>query len=231
MLCSACYEGVCDALQAVLWLLSFLLCCSLYCLLWTPLQPLLQAMSATPVTFHYLLQAILVALETPRSHRGLQALAKHSKPLAAALLGFLDGTVYVQHTQGKAPERESAQDTAATSLQAALGSFGQHASATRLNASDRLDGQTNTVSQPQQQQQQVAAQVASISTAHRCLESMLAREAVFSLPAAVVAQALHSPAVVFSTVPTSMSSGNNIHYIDPPSSIEFTTVLKSSTTR
>ena len=39
--------------------------------------------------FFLLIQAALVALETPRSLRGLGALARHSRPLAPALLTFI----------------------------------------------------------------------------------------------------------------------------------------------
>lgn len=180
---------------------------------------------------HALLQAILLALETPRSHRGLQALAKHSKPLAAALLGFLSSTARAQHIQDKSFGTATAQGTAGMSampLQAALSSFGRHALPTLKTASDSLEMQTDILLQQQQQQEHVAAQVASISTAHRCLESMLAREAVFSLPAAAIAQALHSPAAVFNTG-ASMSSGKCTQCTAAQSCIGFTTVIVNTT--
>ena len=52
---------------------------------------------------------------------------------------------------------------------------------------------------------------AAVSTAHRCLESMLARDNIFTLPPSQVAQTLASPALVFSSAigiaPLKPSSG------------------------
>lgn len=64
--------------------------------------------------------------------------------------------------------------------------------------------------QQQQQQQRVPSDslhlAAAVATAHRCLESILAREGVFTLPPNQVAQALFSPALVFTAASTSNSA-------------------------
>lgn len=120
-----------------------------------------------------LLQAILVALETPRSQRGLQALARHSNTLTSALLAFLDCTMQAHHAQGS--RAKSVGQTAAVSvtpLQAALDSFHRHQAESIVPASDSTAGQTDTLSQQQQQQQQQFDRLRSASLPQLRQESL-----------------------------------------------------------
>lgn len=178
-----------------------------------------------------LLQTILVALETPRSHRGLQALARHRNALTSAVVAFLDCTMPPHRGQASGVTKiGQTAPVSVTPLQAALNSFHRYQAESSVpGASDSTAGQTDTLSQ-QQQQQLAVAKAASISTAHRCLESMLAREAVFTLPAAAIAQALHSPAVVFTAALTcgTMSSGNCRPYTAPGTCSTATPALGST---
>ena len=192
-----------------------------------------------------LLQALLVALETPRSPRGLHLLARHSQDVVSALLLFIIAAADIfspsasamisaassRHTTQQPVVRtagdqtrpgdhlhglQSAAAAAAASLRSnvsamnalqplLLGHVQDKASAVPV---ETLKSQPPSTSWSAQEKSTKALQgqlssedslfsAAAVATAHRCLESVLARESVFTLPPSQVAQALFSPAVVF----------------------------------
>ena len=193
-----------------------------------------------------LLQALLVALETPRSPRGLHLLARHSQDVVSALLLFItaaadlsshsaspmtsaDSSCHrpqqpVTHSAGDETRpgdhhngsRSAAAAATAASLQSSvsamnalqqllLGHVQDKASmafmgtlnSQPLSTSWSAQGNNSRVWQGQLSNQDSLYSAAAVATAHRCLESVLARESVFTLPPSQVAQALFSPAVVF----------------------------------
>ena len=193
-----------------------------------------------------LLQALLVALETPRSPRGLHLLARHSQDVVSALLLFIIAAADIfspsasamisaassRHTTQQPVVRSAGDQTrpgdhlqglqsaaaaaAAASLQSnvsamnalrplLLGHVQDMASTVPV---ETLKPQPPSTSWSAQEKSTKALQgqlstedslfsAAAVATAHRCLESVLARESVFTLPPSQVAQALFSPAVVF----------------------------------
>lgn len=204
-----------------------------------------------------LLQALLVALETPRSPRGLHLLARHSQDVVSALLLFITAAADISSHSASAiisadsschtlqqpvihsfgdqrmshdhqNESQSAAAAAAACLQSnvsamntlqpsLLGHVQDKASMTPL---ETLKSQPTSTSWSAQRKCIRALQgqlstgdslysAAALATAHRCLESVLARESVFTLPPSQVAQALFSPAVVF-TAALANSSGRAV---------------------
>ena len=189
-----------------------------------------------------LLQALLVALETPRSPRGLHLLARHSQAFASALLFFINSAMshsssspptthhsapspihvsqqpFTSSTSGHKLEFSSGhsqhpglQADSSSSLQAGVAAMSAHARKVFQHSSNGISGNTPTAKALIQtlplEQGGVLREhplhngsihlAAAVAVSHRCLESMLARESVFSLPPTQVAQALFSPAVVF----------------------------------
>ena len=205
-----------------------------------------------------LLQALLVALETPRSPRGLHLLARHSQDLVSALLLFIAAATDASslltspmtsansscHTpqqpvthcsgdQGRVGDHQNGLQSAAAA--AAAASLQSNVSA--MNALQQLllghaqdkaftapmetlisepsstswsaQGISSRALQGQLSSEESLYSAAAVATAHRCLESVLARESVFTLPPNQVAQALFSPAVVF-TAALAGSSGRAV---------------------
>ena len=197
-----------------------------------------------------LLQALLVALETPRSPRGLHLLARHSQDVVSALLLFTSAAADISshsappmasadsscHTPHQPVAHSSGDETrlgdhqngsrsagpaaaaaaAAASLQSnvlamntlqlsLLGHVQDKASSAPLemlnsqppSPSWSAQGNSSRALQGQLSSEDSLYSAAAVATAHRCLESVLARESVFTLPPSQVAQALFSPAVVF----------------------------------
>ena len=193
-----------------------------------------------------LLQALLVALETPRSPRGLHLLVRHSQDVVSALLLFItaaadtsshsaspmtsaDSSCHrpqqpVTHSAGDETRpgdhhngsRSAAAAATAASLQSSvsamnalqqllLGHVQDKASmafmgtlnSQPLSTSWSAQGNNSRVWQGQLSNEDSLYSAAAVATAHRCLESVLARESVFTLPPSQVAQALFSPAVLF----------------------------------
>ena len=200
-----------------------------------------------------LLQALLVALETPRSPRGLHLLARHSQDVVSALLLFITAAADISSPSASTmtsschppqqPVIHSSDDqkrsgdphtvlqsaaAAAASLlsnvsamnalqQLLLGHFWDKASTTPL---EMLISQPPCTGWSAQEKSTRALQgplssedslhsAAAVATAHRCLESVMARESVFTLPPSQVAQALFSPAAVF-TAALAGSSGKAV---------------------
>ncbi len=194
-----------------------------------------------------LLQALLVALETPRSPRGLHLLARHSQDVVSALLLFITAAADISSPSSSAmitadsschtpqqpvvhcsgdqersgdhhngSQSAAAAATAAASLQSnvspmnalqqlLLGHVQDKASTAPVetlksqppSTSWSAQGNSSRALQGQLSSEDRLYSAAAVATAHRCLESVLARESVFTLPPGQVAQALFSPAVVF----------------------------------
>ena len=186
------------------------------------------------------LQALLVALETPRDPRGLHLLARHSHGFASSLLLFLTKVPQtsscgvpistpadVQWQATQFPVNVADQGTPdgqqdrlpvdeVSPLQSRLAAMTQTAplqarqtGPTDVSAVGMATSQPSAIASNQrtdfsraqhskQLRQDCIHLAAAVATAHRCLESVLARESVFTPPPNQVAQALFSPAVVFS---------------------------------
>ncbi|KAL0022263.1 hypothetical protein WJX77_011953 [Trebouxia sp. C0004] len=204
-------------------------------------QALAAAQSSTQALPY--LEALLVALETPRSPRGLHLLARHSQDVVSALLLFITATANISAPSASAmisadsscntPQQPvicssndqrmshdhqngSQSAAAAASLQSNVSAlntlqsslFGyvwDKASLTPLEML-KLPPPSNWWSAQEKSSRALQGQpssedslysAAAVATAHRCLESVLARESVFILPPSQVAQALFSPAVIF----------------------------------
>ena len=170
-----------------------------------------------------------MALETPRSPRGLHLLARHGPAFASSLFLFISG---LNHLPAGSATASSAPPAVAAGLNLSQQSTGHLDTQTlhqRLavmrhhqrayfcpDKSVTSSDAALLVGAPQQAQQpwhgarcgQPAAEVAAaVATAHRCLESMLARDSIFALSPSQIAQALFSPALVFGTASGRPSSG------------------------
>ena len=164
------------------------------------------------------MQALLVALETPRSPRGLHLLARHSQALAAALLHFLQtptnpslpATTSATPSQLSKPPFTMASDRGPGLSQQAFEPLQAVPPGSAGGATDGAAALSPTAGVAQQQRATAplghcssGRMAAAVATAHRGLESMLAREGIFTLPSHQVAQAMFSPAVVLNVMPAS----------------------------
>ncbi len=205
-----------------------------------------------------LLQALLVALETPRSPRGLHLLARHSQDVVSALLLFISAAADISspsastmtsadssrrtpqqpvvHSLG-GPTRSGDHHNGLQSAAAAAAADSLQSHVSAMNALQQLllghvrdkasmapmgmlksqppstswsaQGNSSRALQEQLSSEDRLYSAAAVATAHRCLESVVARESVFKLPPSQVAQALFSPAVVF-TAALANSSGRAV---------------------
>lgn len=187
-----------------------------------------------------------MALETPRSPRGLHLLARHGPAFTSSLFLFISGTeqpqgptsptansaqpavvaginpskLQTEHVFPSAMAKSINQDVGVLQSQPVLQSDKQslhqrlaamsHQQRAHLHPDQAVtssDAAPSIGALPQAQQpwhrsscdQPAAVLAAAVATAHRCLESMLARDSIFALSPSQIAQALFSPALVFSS--------------------------------
>ena len=161
-------------------------------------------------------QGLLVALETPRSPRGLHLLARHSESFASSLLQCISSIVDPKEASAASQpaSTEVAQNTVLTQHNSneGLSEQPQLQESTKQSLHANLLGTQHQQKQRQQTQnvsrsssssssssRSAAEAATAVATALRCLESMVARDSIFTLPPPLITQALFKPALVFAS--------------------------------